>query len=906
MKRGLNAYRVPFDPPDSCLSQKFAVIRSSVKAWRDEFLTKERESENVALVELESLETELENKDLSEDEEWILAENKRVIKEAENRRNSDLLQRSRVKWAMGGDENSKFFHALVNNRKSLNSIHGLNVNGEWCTKPSIIKKEIFTFFRDRFKGGTSNWLELMDIDFKKNSESDSNMLVEAFFVSEIKEAVAKCGDDRAPGPDGMNFMFIKHFLDLFEDDFIRIYAEFHESGEISIGCGSSFIALIPKVKDSVSLGNFRPINLVGVISNVISKVIANRMRKLLDGVTSDSQSAFLFGRYILDGPLIINELITWIKKVKKRDFFFKMDFEKAYDNVRWTFVVNILRQMGFLISWCKWIMGILKSARSSILVNGAPTFQFRCEKGMRQGDPLSPFLFLVVMEALSRMISRAREAGVIKGIPTPNNGLVMSHLLYADDAIVLGEWSKEEMGNVMRILRCFYLCLGLKINVDKSNLYGIGVSLEETGTLANKFGCNLDVLPFKYLGLKVGANMNRVNNWQLVYETFRSRLAKWKSHILSIGGRVVIIKSVLESLPTYFFSLYKVPKKVVSDLESLIKSFLWGGSVEEKMHWVNWDRVARHKKEGGLGLCKLKEVNISLLTKWGWRYKTENNNLWKKVIDSLHSSRVGWEYINFKRTLSGTWSNIAKVFINSKVGGLLLRNFLKGEIRNDEDISFWLDPWIINEPLKLGFPELFSLEAFKKCKVADRISGQGDEPVFNWAWRSPLKSANHSDSMQQLSLLLSDVRLSAEKDQWSKQVGTNGFFSVKSAKRLLFSDNSAGSWFVMDWCLWVPTKCNIHVWRMEMNKLLTGDALRKRNIAIEDLTCPLCNSEEESVDHVFIACRVAAIIWNGVSSWCKIPQIYAFSIKDLLCFHANLRVSERKKVAVQGIIMLVC
>ncbi|KAJ0919470.1 putative RNA-directed DNA polymerase [Helianthus annuus] len=261
-------------------------------------------------------------------------------------------------------------------------------------------------------------------------------------------------------------------------------------------------------------------------------------------------------------------------------------------------------------------MGILKSARSSVLVNGAPTFQFQCEKGMRQGDPLSPLLFLVVMEALSRMFTRAREAGVIKGILTPNNGPIMSHLLYADDTIVLGDWSKEEMSNVMRILRCFFLCSGLKINVYKSNLYGIGVSMEDTGSMANDFGSKPDSLPFKYLGFTVGANMNRINNWQPLYETFRNRLAKWKSHLLSIGGRVVLIKSVLESLPTYFFSLYKAPKKVLSDLESMIKSFLWGGSVEErKMHWVCWDRVARHKKKGGLGLCKLKEVNIALLTK---------------------------------------------------------------------------------------------------------------------------------------------------------------------------------------------------------------------------------------------------------------------------------------------------
>ncbi|KAM0044066.1 putative RNA-directed DNA polymerase [Helianthus debilis subsp. tardiflorus] len=563
--------------------------------------------------------------------------------------------------------------------------------------------------------------------------------------------------------------------------------------------------------------------------------------------------------------------------------------------------------MGFPSVWCKWVSGILSSARSSVLMNGPPTFQFRCEKGMRQGDPLSPFLFLVVMEGFSRMISRAMEEGMLKGIPTPNNGPILSHLLYADDAIVLGDWSKEELGNVMRILRCFYLCSGLKINVNKSNLVGIGVNGEEIGAMANNFGCKPDTLPFNYLGLRVGANMNRVNNWWPVLEVFRSRLAKWKSHLLSISGRVVLIKSVLESLPAYYFSLYKAPKKVIADLESTIKSFLWGGSVEErKLHWVKWDRVARHKKEGGLGLSKLKEINVSLLTKWGWCFKTESNNLWRKVIDSFHSSRVGWEAINFKSSLSGVWSNIAKVFVHYKVGGLPLRNFIKGEVKDGKDIFFWLDTWLINEPLKLRFPDLFSLEAAKKCRVADIMVGHGAGPTFNWAWRSPAQGTESVDNLQQLCSLLADVSLVDSNDKWSWLADPKGVFSVKSAKRLMFSVYDPVSWFVLEWCRWVPSKCNIHVWRMEMDRIPTCEALRKRNIAIEDSSCPLCNSAEETVEHVFIACRVAAILWNGVSSWCKIAQVFAFSIKDLLTFHDNLRVSERKKAAVQGIIFITC
>ncbi|KAM0069892.1 putative RNA-directed DNA polymerase [Helianthus debilis subsp. tardiflorus] len=874
----------PTDPPDSSLTSKFALIRNGLKIWRDEFLAKEREDEAVALGELEQLEVEMESRDLSEEEEWILAENRKIIKEVELRRNSDLKQRACSKWAMEGDENTKFFHALVNNRKASNSIHGLNVGGQWCSKPSLIKKEIFSFFRNRFKDNIPSRPMLICENIKKISEADKTALVVPFSLFEIKEAVFECGDDRARGPDGMNLRFIKHFWEIFEDDFSRIFDRFYSSGHISAGSGSSFITLVPKVLDPVSLNNYRPINLVGVINKVISKVVANRIRRVLDGNISDSQSAFLSGRFILDGPLIINEIISWVKKQKSKAFFVKLDFEKAYDNVSWCFVLDILRQMGFPDIWCNWIAGILKSASSSVLVNGSPTFIFKCEKGVRKGDPLSPFLFLIVMEALSCMFDRAKEEGIIKGICTPNAGPIITHLLYADDALVMGEWSKEEVLNIVRILRFFHVCSGLKINIDKSNLYGIGVGVEESNELASVLGCKSDSLPFKYLGLKVGANMNRVSNWQPVFDIFRSRLAKWKSNLLSIGGRVVIIKSVLESLPTYYFSLYKAPKKVIADLEAMIKNFLWGGSSDvRKTHWVAWDRVARHKKEGGLGLNKLKEVNISLLAKWGWRYKSEKGNLWKRIIDAFHSSRKGWECIPFKKTLSGVWSNIAKVFINIKVGGSPLRNFIKGIVGNGKEISFWLDTWII-----------------------DRINPNGSVYSLKWAWKSTPSSPDLVNNLNQLISLLNDVQLSDQDDRWIWRSSSAGMFSVNSVKSLLTTDVQSDAPFVMKWCNWIPAKCNIHAWRMEMGKIPTGDALRRRNINIEDITCPMCSSTEESADHLFTSCYVASVVWNAISNWCRIPSIFAFSCRDLLEVHSNFRASDMKKDAVQGIIMIGC
>ncbi|XP_035841276.1 uncharacterized protein LOC118488171 [Helianthus annuus] len=140
------------------------------------------------------------------------------------------------------------------------------------------------------------------------------------------------------------------------------------------------------------------------------------------------------------------------------------------------------------------------------------------------------------MEALSSMLCKARSEGLFKGLQTPNNGPVISHLFYADDALVLGEWDRVDVKNVVRCLRIFYICSGLKINLQKSNIYGMGVDNGVVSDMAKVIGCKADSVPLNYLGITVGSNMNKINNWAPIFEIFDKRLSMWKAKTLSIGG----------------------------------------------------------------------------------------------------------------------------------------------------------------------------------------------------------------------------------------------------------------------------------------------------------------------------------------------------------------------------------
>ncbi|KAJ0436408.1 putative RNA-directed DNA polymerase [Helianthus annuus] len=876
--------------------RKLCQLRAELKIWRDDMLRKSSEEVSAALSDLESVQSIMEFRDLTEDEEWTFLECKKLLVEEEERKSSDIRQRSRINWAKCGDENSKFFHAMVNCRKASNRIHGLEVDGKWVSKPQQVKKEIFRFFRAKFVEDCVVRPRLLCSDVRRLSDPDVAMLASRFSKEEIKAAVFGCHDDRAPGPDGINFRFVKRFWDLVENDFVEIMDAFFVNGVISPGCGSSFIALIPKVIDPIGLKDYRPISLLGIINKVISKILGNRLKRVLNSIISPSQSAFISGRYILDGPLIVNEIQNWAKKSKRKIFLLKIDFEKAYDNINWNFLFDILRQMGFPGKWCLWIKGVVSSARASVLVNGSPTFEFNCQKGMRQGDPISPFLFVIVMEALSCMINRACGLGILKGVSLPNGGPMVSHLFYADDAVIMGEWSRENVLNVVRILRCFHICSGLNINLGKSNLFGVGTQHVEVEEMAELVGCRADIFPFKFLGLSVGANMDRISSWRPVYDIFEKRLSLWKASTLSLGGRVTLIRSVLESLPTYFLSLYLAPVKVIRDLESIIRKFLWGGSSEiHKINWVAWERVASPVKLGGLGLQKLKDVNVALLSKWVWRFKNDQGSLWVKVINALHAGYNDWSFLPVKKALGGVWSKIVSVVNRPLSDSVPIRRLFKGIVGMGDKILFWLDPWLLDIPLKERFPALFSLEVVKTCSVRDRLDGG-----VLWLWKSDPDSDVERAELQDLGAAVATVSLSLVPDKWSwLGIGSNDF-SVAAVKKHLVSRRDFSNRFIMDKCNWVPKKCSLFAWRAEMNRVPTVEALGKRGVVIIDDMCNFCNEGLDSVSHIFTACPLALGVWEKVSFWCRIQNFFVFSFRDLLEIHNVGSKGKSEREAIYG------
>ncbi|KAM0005117.1 putative RNA-directed DNA polymerase [Helianthus debilis subsp. tardiflorus] len=344
---------------------------------------------------------------------------------------------------------------------------------------------------------------------------------------------------------------------------------------------------------------------------------------------------------------------------------FKVDFEKAFDSLNWAFLYSVLLQMGFPALWRKWVSGILSSARSSILVNGSSTLELNVQRGVQQGDPLSPLLFIIAMEALHVATEKAKDLGILNGVNTPCLGPNISHLLYADDILFVGEWSGPNFHNLARMLRCFNLSSGLKVRFTKSHLYGVGVDNVEISRMASILDCNSGVFPFIYLGLPVGANMGLIKNWRPIVERFENKLSQWKARTLSLGGRLTLIKAVLGNLPTYYFSLFNAPVEVIKRLEKIRRKFLWGGCIDnKKMSWAPWYKVVAPMEQGGFGVGSLSAINKVLMVKWSVRFKNERSQLWARVIAAIHQGSRTYSSIPLKSTLGGVWKAVWKGIIN--------------------------------------------------------------------------------------------------------------------------------------------------------------------------------------------------------------------------------------------------
>jgi hypothetical protein len=299
---------------------------------------------------------------------------------------------------------------------------------------------------------------LDNLVFDNLDAGEASSLELPFEEREVLEVVKGLNRDKAPGFDGFTLAFFQDCWEVIKTDLMGVFQDFHTHSKFVKSINATFLALILKKFGAVELKDFRPISLVSGVYKIIAKVLANRLRRVVAKIISNPQNAFVNGRQILDSVLLANECLDSRIKSGEPGLLCKLDIEKAYDHVNWDFLLYMLRRCGFGERWYSWIAHCISSVRFSVLVNGTPYGFFSSSRGIRQGDPLSPLLFVIVMEAFSKLFSISVQRGFLSGfsVGSNSNGVVnISHLLFADDTLVFCGTSPDHLLYLRMLLLSF-------------------------------------------------------------------------------------------------------------------------------------------------------------------------------------------------------------------------------------------------------------------------------------------------------------------------------------------------------------------------------------------------------------------------------------------------------------------
>jgi hypothetical protein len=375
---------------------------------------------------------------------------------------------------------------------------------------------------------------------------------------------------------------------------MEMFSSFHK-GELPLfHLNFGMIILLPKKENAIQIQQYRPICLLNVSFKVFTKVGTNRVTSIAEKVIQPTQTDFMPGRHILEGLVILHETIHELHRKKMDRVLFKIDFEKAYDKVNWSFLQQALRMKGFDPKWCEWIQNYIAKGSVGIRVNNDIGHYFQTKKGLRQGDPLSPILFNLVAHMLAILIKRAKEDAQVSGlIPHLVDGGV-SILQYVDDTILFMEHDLDKALNMKLILCIFEQLLGLKINFHKSEIFYFGKAKEVQNDYKILFGCDIGALPFKYLGIPIHFRQLKNGEWKPVEGRFENKLSSWIRKMLSYGDRLMLINLVLTSLPMFMLSFLQIPKGVRKRLDFYRSHFFWqSDELKKKYRLTKWNIICR-------------------------------------------------------------------------------------------------------------------------------------------------------------------------------------------------------------------------------------------------------------------------------------------------------------------------
>ena len=850
-------------------------------------------------VKIESLEKELTKNPNSETTVENIKTEKSKLNDLIDKRIKGILLRSKAEWIEGSEKNSKYFANLEKKRAEQKNIKQIRDNtNNILSDPKPILKYAKEFYENLYSKD-ENIEECDNSPFFLNevkTVTDNNETEQSGHLSEYECGIAlkEMKNNKSPGSDGITAEFYKIFWNDIKQYLVNSLNYSFEHGSLTELQKQGIISLLPKKdKDTLSINNWRPISLLNVDYKIASKAIANRIKTELPNIIDTEQTGFIKGRYIGENIRLLQEAIEYINSKNENGLILFSDFNKAFDSLDHNFMKKCLYKFKISNSVIKWVDHFYKDAKSCITNNGKFSEFFKIDKGVRQGCPLSPYLFIICIELLANEIRKNKD---IKGIKI--NNIELKQTLFADDACFLTNGEQNSFLTLMKTLENFSYISGLKLNKNKCTILKLGRL--RYANIERNYGkkYNWTSTSASTLGITFTNNSKDMIelNFNPKLKDFENCLNKWKRWKLSLIGKITVLKTF--EFPKLVYPLTVLPnpsQEFIDKVKSLMFKFLW----DDKPDKISRNKIIQDYKQGGLRMIDLESFIHSLKCSWIKRMKFQKESKWVQLYDSM-LSKYGKQFIvkcnlsptdvqrldiksNFLKNVLFAWSCANyKENINS-VGKQILWNNAK--IKSDGNTVFTFVDWL--EKGIMFIEHIFDYRN-KQFYKFEHLQNLYDIPRNDYLkyhrlissipplWKNKLK--NEEIDYRACSFLIDKL---CPKTKTCKFI-----YNVLIKNKIPPGNNHENKWqqcfsTELNWEMifnqvnrvTIDTKLRSFQYKYLMHIVPNNEKLFKYGL-VEASTCDFCRMSVESNKHLFWECTSVQPFWSSLKTYLntKLPS----------------------------------
>lgn len=537
----------------------------------------------------------------------------------------------------------------------------------------------------------------------------------------------------------------------------------------------------------------------------------------------------------------------------------KIDIRKAFDTICWDFVIKVLQAQGFPPIFVTWIRECISTPRFSVAINGELAGFFPGKKGLRQGDAISPYLFIMVMEVLSKLLEKAVEDGAFRVHPnclTPR----VTHLLFADDLLVFTDGSRFSISGVKDVMAGFKSWTGLDMNAEKSEIFFGGYTDLQATVISDITGFKRGSFPTRYLGLPLSPKKISYATLQPFLERISTKLNSWTVKTLSFAGKITLVSSVIYGMVNFWSSVFSLPKRFYATVDSMCASFLWKNrTTSASGARVSWEDICKPKNEGGLGIRRLEEFQLIFELKRVWNFFSESGSIW--VAWLRHNVLCDQRF----------WTVSTSSNLSSSVNRMLqlkpkLNDLMRCNVGDGKTASFWYDWWTDLGPLI----SVFGARGPRDLQIP--LHSTVSSAAANGDWFLPPARSHEAETLQ---LVLSTMQPPSDSRGKDVFLWRNGDwadwsfskrFSSKATWNLLRQRSPVVPWCNLVWFKEAVPRFSFVSWMTVLARLPTRDRLISWGMTVP-AACTLCSSGLESHAHMFFNCTFSSAVWSHFAGW---------------------------------------